>query len=112
MRYTYQMGGRQGVGVWGFEVDAAGDYVLAAGYPQGVPDQGQFVLAVSKRSLARGVIGLCIGIVLLVFGLLGGLALFIVTLVRRIGCKRRLQVAAAMVPTPGGPPAPPMTRTG
>lgn len=112
-RYTYEVPGRRGVGVWGFEADTAGDYVLAAGYPQGVAGQGQFVLAVTKRNLAWGIAGMCLGIGVLVLCLIGSLAVFIVTLVCRIGCKRKLRAAAAMGPTPGGPPlVPPRTGVG
>ena len=113
MRYTYELPSRRGVGVWGFETDTAADYVLAAGYPEGVGDQGQFVLAVAKRSMVRGILGMCLGIVVLVLCILGSLTVFIVTLVRRIGSAKRVRAASATGPPPSGPPpAPPMTGTG
>lgn len=82
---TYSMGAHQGVAVWQFDADAAGDYTVSATYPPGESGP-EAVLAVGQSMVGA--------IFLMVFGMMGGcgfamlmfalaLVLVIVWLVRR-----------------------------
>jgi len=92
MSETYTFGSRQGVAVWQFDIDAAGEYDLSAVYAAeaGGPE---VVLAVGPPVLG-GIKGMILGLGGGICGFVvlgaGALAIFIVTILKRGSAKRRL----------------------
>lgn len=87
MNETYNIGGRSGVSILGFTIDAPGEYVLSASGPD---DGGQAVLAVGRGfnwgSLTRMIAsGLAMGLCILV-----GVLIFVLTIIKRTRCRRRM----------------------
>lgn len=107
MSYSYTIGSRAGVGVWNVRVDRPGAYELSAWYPEGVEGPDEVVLAVQESNVLAMVFGVLAAILAFVLCLGGAAAIFIVTLVRRISCKRRLAPASQTPPSPAAGPPPP-----
>lgn len=72
-RSTYQIGGREGVSVWSFQIEEAGTYEWRAGYEPGTGGPDVF-LAVGHEILGRAVGGVLRFVGLLGAGVVGGVA--------------------------------------
>lgn len=98
MNYTYSTPGHEGIGVWKFEAAQKGVYVFAADYGSAGAEGPEVVLAVTRGFPVGGMVGMCLSIPLLVLCILGAIITVIVTLVRRVACKKRLAASAAAPP--------------
>ena len=104
MKYssTYNIGGRSGVGIYSFEIDAAGTYELVARYPEGTTGP-KAVLSVGRlRGVVQGIGGFAVGLLLAIILFLGSAAIFVVTLVLRITRKRKAAASPYAMPPPSG----------
>jgi hypothetical protein len=105
-KITCSFGGRHGRVLWDFPADKPGVYVISGSFPQGVADTA--TLSVGPEMGAKTPL-FALGLLGLVVGVLGSLAIFIATPILRGRCKRRLADAADAPPAgvPPMPPAPP-----
>ena len=110
---SYNYGSRRGKVLWDFPVEKPGFYVISGSFAQ-TETTGEVNVA-RQATLSVGpemggkITWLVLGILLLLVGGLGSLAIFIVTPILRGRCKRRLAAAApAGAPSfPLMPPSPP-----
>lgn len=94
MSSSYQMGGREGYAVLEFRIDQPGTYAFSARYGEG-KEGPEVVLAIGPDTTGR-LLGTIFGSLAIFFGsLILGLAIFLVTLIKRQKAKKLLQVPAS-----------------
>ena len=104
---TYSSGRSQSVGLWEFTAPAAGQYVLSASYPADATGPN-IRLVVSRPMPTAGMFGIfgSFGIAALLLG--GGIAIILVTAVKRSAARRKpvatSGIATPPAPSPDGPP--------
>lgn len=103
--FTYAVGHTAGVAVYNARIDSPGTYRLSASYPPGGTGPENVVLAVGDPFSVGTFGGFFMSIPLCFLFSAGAIALFVVTLVRRILCKKRL--AQPPGATSSMPPPPP-----
>lgn len=109
--YSYNVNGVSGVAILEFYASAAGDYQISGAMPSGAGPSGPAVLAVGRGmggAIAKGIIGMFVGLGVGILLGLAGLVSLIVLLVIRSGRKNSPAMATAVTPgPPQGPPVPP-----